>query len=189
MGIDEVRSLLQMFQDGYTQRDPANLDSFMELFVGSDELEVIGTNAVKPGDVEWCLGLQPTRELVESDWEHWGDVTYDVQGAHITVRGDVAWLATTGTVRDSIPESEVYNGYLDFVKRILEGEDSDEKAKMLDILRLGNELLPGIFQGEEYIWPFRFTALAVKDDGQWRFQQMQFAFPTTRSPDVRVSDE
>lgn len=158
----------------------------MELFVGGDELEIIGTNAAKPGDAEWCRGTQAARELVESDWEHWGDVTYDVQGAQITVRGDVAWLATTGTVRITICEAEIYDGYLSFVKGILEGENLDEKAKMLDILRLGNELLPGILQGEMHIWPFRFTALAVKDNGRWRFQQMHFSFPTTRSPDVRL---
>jgi hypothetical protein len=39
---------------------------------------------------------------------------------------------------------------------------------------------------ETYIWPFRFTAVAVNTDGQWRFHQMQFSFATTEAPDERV---
>jgi hypothetical protein len=35
------------------------------------------------------------------------------------------------------------------------------------------------------VWPIRFTAVAVKSKGRWRFHQMQFSHPTTRFPDVR----
>ena len=52
MEIDQVRVLLQRFQDGYDQRDLTKLDEFMALFVLDDELEVIGTNAVAPGKDE-----------------------------------------------------------------------------------------------------------------------------------------
>ena len=41
---DEIRSLLQTFQDGYTDRDVNQVDSFMELSV--HRAEVIGTNMV-----------------------------------------------------------------------------------------------------------------------------------------------
>ncbi len=185
MDSDQVRALLQEFQDGYAQRDLAKLDEFMELFTLDGELEVIGTNAVTPGRGEWCRGRQATRELVASDWEHWGAVVFDVGGAHISVRGDVAWLATTGTVTDTIPEDDCYAGFLDFAERTLKEEKLDPRAKMLDIVRQGTDLLVEIPQGETYVWPFRFTAVAVKSQGRWRFAQMQFSFPTTRAPDVR----
>lgn len=184
--INQVRALLQQFQDGYSARDPENLDAFIELFVQSDDLEVIGTGAVEVSEGEWCRGVQATRELVESDWKHWGDVVYDVQGAYIHVRGDVAWLATTGTVTDVITAEYRYAGYVDYVQGIVE-KDVDAKRKMLDILLLGNELLAGILQGETCTWPFRFTAVAVRDEGRWRFHQMQFSFPTTRPPDVQYN--
>ncbi len=184
--INQVRALLQKFQDGYSARDSKNLDQFMELFVQSADLEVIGTGAVDEGEGEWCRGIQAVRELVESDWEHWGDVVYDVQGARIHVRGDVAWLATTGTVTDVITTEHRYTGYVDYVQDVVE-EDGDAKQKMMDILSLGNELLVGLLQGETHTWPFRFTAVAVRDEGQWRFHQMQFSFPTTRAPDVRYT--
>lgn len=185
MDSNQVRALLQKFQDGYAQRDLAELDEFMELFIPDDELEVIGTNAVAPGQGEWCRGRQATQELVASDWEHWGDVAFDVAGAQISVKGDVAWLATIGTVTDTIPEDDCYAGFLDFAERTLSEEKLDPQAKMLDIVRQGTDLLLEITQGETYLWPFRFTAVAVKSQGRWRFAQMQFSFPTTRAPDVR----
>ena len=90
---DQVRLVLQRFQDGYTRRDVARLDEFMRLFADDAGLEVIGTNGVKPGVDEWYVDKAGARELVKGDWEGWGDLRLDVDGAHIQVRGDVAWLA------------------------------------------------------------------------------------------------
>ncbi len=184
--VNQVRALLQKFQDGYFARDLKNLDEFMQLFLQSDDLEIIGTGAVGVDEHEWCRGVEATRELVENDWKYWGDVVYDVQGARIFVRGDVAWLATTATVTDVIAEKERYSGYIDYVQRIAK-EDEDAKQKMIDILLLGNELLAGILKGETCTWPLRFAAVAVRDEGEWRFHQMQFSFPTTRTPDVQYN--
>jgi hypothetical protein len=186
METDEVRALLHRFQEGYTRRDPAGLDEFMELFVPGGELEVIGTNAVTLGQGEWCQGEAAVRELVAGDWEHWGDVRFDVAGARISCQGDVAWLATTGTVTDTISAQECTTGYLDFVEGRLAEQGVSPQGKMLDILGLGTDILLGMQQGERYVWPFRLTAVAVRDEAGWRFHQMHFSFPTTRAPDVRA---
>jgi hypothetical protein len=184
---NQVRALLQKLQDGYTKRDATELDAFMELFVASDELEVIGTNGIAPGHGEWCLGVEATRGLIAGDWAEygWGDVLFDVQGAHITVHGDVAWLATTATATMSLPADFCHNYYLDSVKRTLEQDEMDAQTKMLDIVRLGTDLLLELQKGETFVWPFRFTAVAAKDGGRWRFRHMQFSYSTTRFPDVR----
>ncbi len=93
---EAVRSALQKFQDGYTARDVTQVDSFMELFIKSDEIELVGVGATKRGGDEWFQGWQAIREIVEGDWTYWGDVRLDVAGAKITVAGDVAWLSTCG---------------------------------------------------------------------------------------------
>jgi hypothetical protein len=185
----EVRALLGRFQEGYDRRDLTQLDAFMELFVPDYELEVIGTNAVDPGKGEWCLGQEAVHHLVDGDWEHWGAVECDVKGARIHVRGDVAWLSTTGTVTDTITREERYAGYLDYVKGMLEDEDVSQQAKALEIVRLGNDIVVALPLSETFVWPFRFTAVAVQEEGKWRFHQMHFSFPTTRSPDVRLESE
>ena len=88
MTIEQVRAVLQRFQDGYTQRDVSRVDEFMTLF--ADAAEVIGTNGARPGEGEWYVDRAGARELVQGDWETWGDLRLDVAGAHIDVRGDVA---------------------------------------------------------------------------------------------------
>ena len=143
--VDEVRVLLQRFQEGYSKRDIEVVDEFMELFSTDEGLEVIGTGAVAPRVGEWCLDRACTQNLIESDWKYWGDLSLQVEGARIHVNDDVAWLATSGTVTMWLGEDEL----------------------------------------EEYVWPMRFTAVAVREEGGWRFRQMQFSFPTSGIPDVR----
>ena len=186
METKEVRALLAKFQEGYTRRDQSHLDEFMELFATGTDLEVIGTNAVLPGEGEWCRGPEAVRELVSGDWEHWGDVEFDVEGARIHVLGEVAWLSTTGRVKDTITKDERYNGYLEYVKAVLEEKEKSQRAKLLEIVGLGNDIVIALPLSENFVWPFRFTAIAVKEKGRWRFHQMQFSFATTRSPDVRT---
>ena len=59
---------------------------------------MIGIGASKRAENERFERLERLREIVEGDWKYWGDVKPDVTGARITVRGDAAWLSTTGTV-------------------------------------------------------------------------------------------
>jgi hypothetical protein len=186
METDGVRALLQRFQKGYTERDLSKLDEFMALFACEGQLEVIGTNGVAPGEGEWCLDGAAVRRLVAGDWEHWGDVRLDLEGARISRHGDVAWLATTGTVTDTITAQEVTEEYLELVESKLGETGSSPQEKMLEILREGTDILLSMQEGDRYVWPFRFTAVVVRDDAGWRFRQMQFSFPTTRVPDVRT---
>jgi len=183
--VEQVRSVLQRFQDGYTQHDAAALDEFMRLFA-DEALEVIGTNGVQPGVDEWYLDKAGTRGLVKGDWEGWGDVQLDVEGAHIQLRGEVAWLATSATVSMTIGAEENYRGYLQRIKDLIDQDGSSAEMKLLDILRGGSSTLYELRRGEQFVWPLRFTAVLLRQADGWRFQQMQFSFPTTRFPDERI---
>lgn len=188
METEQVRMLLAKFQDGYDRRDQSRLDEFMELFSSGDDLELIGTNAVKPGGEEWCLGQAAVRELVGNDWKYWGEVKFDLAGARIQVRGETAWLSTTGTVTDTITKQERYEGYLEYLGAVLDEKHKTEEQKTLELVRLGNDIVLGLPLSETFVWPFRFTAVAVREDGSWLFQQLQFSFATTHSPDVRIHE-
>jgi hypothetical protein len=184
--IEPIRLVLQRFQDGYTRRDVAHLDEFMQLFADDAELEVIGTNGVKPGVDEWYVDKAGVRELVKGDWEGWGDVRLDVDGAHIQVRGDVAWLTASGTVSMTIRADENFQSYLQRIKDVIDQAGPSAEEKLLDILRGGSNTLYELRRGEQFVWPLRFTAVLVRQADAWRFQQMQFSFPTTRLPDERI---
>lgn len=92
-----VLRALQEFQDGYSARDHRRLDSFMsDLFPDNDDILLLGTDAR-----EWIRGREPVRQFIRSDWEGWGDFTFDVNHTIVWSSGNVAWIASVGHVRAS----------------------------------------------------------------------------------------
>lgn len=90
----EVLVPLRTFQAGYSKRDPAILPVFMEqLFPKDRDILVLGTD-----QGEWIEGYQRVAEFIGNDWRYWGDVRLDVDHAAISTAGNVAWVATVGTV-------------------------------------------------------------------------------------------
>ncbi len=183
---DEVRTVLQEFQDGYTKRDLKALDAFMELFSADEGLEVIGTSGLGVGREEWCLGRSALRRLVENDWQYWGNLVLDVKNARIHVQGDTAWLATDGTVTYVIEDEEFIRDTYQAVSEIIKRKEGGEKAKLLHIQREIAEMLHETGQGDKYLWPLRFTAVLIRQQGLWCFQQIHFSHATARLPDVRL---
>jgi len=180
---DEIRSLLQTFQDGYTHRDLTQTDSFMELFTA--DAEVIGTNGQKPGVDEWYMDRVSARELVYGDWEGWGDLRLDLESMSVHSRGDVGWVAASATVTKMIgPEN--YESYLEYVKNFIDKADLSAEQKLLNILRGGTNTVFELRRGEKFVWLLRFTAVVVREIDGWKFAQMNFSFPTIHFPDVRV---
>lgn len=180
---DEIRSLLEAFQDGYTRRDMSQADSFMQLF--TEDAEVIGTNGVRPGVAEWYMDRTSARELVGGDWEGWGDLRLDLDSMSIHQRGDVGWVAAPATVTKMIG-SENYASYLEFIKTFIDDTSLSAEQKLLHILRGGTNTLYELRRGEKFVWALRFTAVVVREGEDWKFAQMNFSFPTIYFPDVRL---
>ncbi|MFZ5857843.1 MAG: nuclear transport factor 2 family protein [Chloroflexota bacterium] len=181
----QIRELLQQFQDGYTHRDLGAVDQFMDLFTA--DAEVIGTNGVRPGVDEWYVNRAAARELVAGDWEGWGDLRLDLDAASIHSLGDVGWIAATATVTQRIGE-ENYASYLDFVKGYLDRSDASPREKLHYILRGGTNTVYELSRGENFVWALRLTAVVVREPSGWKFAQMNFSFPTIYFPDVRLME-
>lgn len=178
----EIKALLALFQEGYTHRDLQQLDSFMELF--TVDVEMVGTNGVKPGEYEWYLMRDTARALVKGDWEEWGDLKLDIESASIHTRGEVGWVAATATVTQTI-KKENYASYLKFVKEFIETSELPAEEKLHYILRGGTNTVYELNRGETFTWPLRFTAVVLREQDQWKFAQVNFSFPTVYFPDVR----
>jgi hypothetical protein len=183
--LDEIRSLLQAFQEGYIRRDLTQVDAFLQLF--TVDAEVIGTNGVRPGLDEWYTDRASARELVEGDWEGWGDLRLDLDSLSIHSRGDVGWVAAPATVTKIIGD-ESYASYLEFVKDLIDNSPLNAEQKLLHILRGGANTVYELRRGEKFIWALRFTAVVVREAGSWKFAQMNFSFPTIYFPDVRLME-
>jgi hypothetical protein len=96
-----VRAVLARYQELYRARDQARLDEVMELFVADEEPEMVGTEAVRRGDPDWALGRDAVRALTEWDWRSWYDVTFDLEAARVTTRGEVAWVTMPAQLGDA----------------------------------------------------------------------------------------
>jgi hypothetical protein len=185
--IAAVRRVFQQYQDYYTARDPANLDACMQLFTRGHDVEVVGTGAIAPGADEWCDSHALARELTARDWEGWGDVRFDVDGAVIHALGDVAWLTTTATVTTVYPVEDNLRAAVAQAKQVL-AEDGDDETRLKNMLMWATTALAEAHRGDIYVWPIRFSAVLAREDGDWRFRQAHFSFPTTRFPDERRTD-
>lgn len=183
MNNSTPQELIQAFQLGYAQRDVTKVEAFMELF--TEDAEVIGTNGQKPGVDEWYTNRDGARELVEGDWESWGDLRLDLDTANIHQNGDIAWMAATATVSKTIGKDN-FQSYLDFIRDYMDQSTLPAEQKLHYILRGGTNTIYELNRGENFIWVLRFTAVMVCQAGYWKFAQMNFSFPTINFPDVRV---
>ncbi len=175
--IAQVRQVLGRFQDGYTIRDMDKLDEFMELFSPDGEVELIGIGASVRGGYEWFEGLDPIREIIESDWTYWGDVAIDVEGAKITVLGDVAWLSTSGNLVQTPVQDKAMTFYVQQMQEMIENEKLDLETRMMEATHFGLRRLREKHLGTGYCWPFVFTAVLARAEDGWHFRQVQFAMP------------
>lgn len=90
---NEIIGQLNKFQNGYTNRDTSQVDTFMESLYSRENVLILGTS---PGEV--FSGYDRATRLVRTDWESWGDCRFMIDSANISAAGDVAWFATKGYV-------------------------------------------------------------------------------------------
>ena len=175
----EVRQTLQRFQDGYSARDITKLDDFMQLFVPSDDAEMIGIGASARNENEWFQGTDRIREIIESDWTYWGDATLDVDGAKITVQGDAAWLSTTGAIlqTEHIHTDEVTGFTLKQMQEMLNDETISQSERIMEAAHFGVRRWRERMKPTGFPWPFVFTAMLVKQNDEWRFHTIHWSMP------------
>jgi hypothetical protein len=94
----EISEQLDKFQAGYDQRNLDQVDAFMAELFSQENLLVLGT---MPDEI--YIGYEAASDLIYSDWNAWGDVTFMMDNANISSNGDTAWVATIGYVRFDVP--------------------------------------------------------------------------------------
>ncbi len=175
--IEAVRAVIQHFQDGYRARDVTQLDEFMALFAPDDDIELIGVGAAKRAATEWFIGPAAIRDIVEGDWTYWGNVELDVAGAQIHVRGETAWLSTTGAVVQTQAFDKALPQYLQQLKAILENDELDPDTQLVEATHFGMRRLRERSKGVGYAWPFTLVAVLIKSGGAWRFHTIHWSMP------------
>ncbi len=178
--IHNVRLVMQKFQDAYKARDISRLDETMALFAPRQDLEMIGVGASERTGNEWFMGLESIREIIQGDWEYWGDVVFDVEGAKITVHRDVAWLSTTGKVVQTGAFDKAMPFYVQQMKEFLEKvetDNADPDAAMMEATHFGMRRLRERAKGVGHAWPLVFTAVLIRGEQGWQFHTLHWSMP------------
>jgi len=89
----EIIEQLRKFQEGYSERDPENIDAFMQSLYSRENILILGT---MPKEV--YTGYENATRLVKTDWESWGDCRFGIDSANISSSGNTAWFSTRGYV-------------------------------------------------------------------------------------------
>ena len=194
----EIFDVLEVLQQGYIERNFAEVDQYMEkLFHTQEDVMILGTS-----DEEWFLNYDEAKELLSSDWQWWGDVTFNINETLVSASEDIAWLTTTGLVKYQYDNSEqTYERWLNNViyESYFKNGEEDFNLEELDKATLKNNFLEINWllnhklhdwgaEKREYLSPIRFSAVLKKVDGRWIFKQMQFSFPQPFYPDMRIGN-
>ncbi|MFC2123791.1 nuclear transport factor 2 family protein [Bacteroidota bacterium] len=89
----EILENLNLFQDGYINRDYSELQNFMDQLFSKENVLILGT---MPNEI--YAGYDEATSLVRSDWESWGDCTFFMEEANISIYNGVVWFSTIGHV-------------------------------------------------------------------------------------------
>lgn len=188
---NELREVLDIFEEGYIQRNVSKVDSFMDaLFDKNENVIVLGTSCG-----ELCLGYEEVKDIFLSDWEYWGDLRIKADEATIIPLGNTAVIHTTGTIKYSFySNDDTYSRYLGYIKGYFDGVSSDsKKTDKLKLAEINWKLchLLNKWDGEErhYLWDLRISFVLIKKEDRWIIRQMQFSLPVVGyMPDVRIDN-
>ena len=169
---EELKHVLQQFNDGYVSRNVDAVDAFMDdLFVDSPTTVILGTS-----NGELCLGREQAKQLIKGDWQYWSDLRVNPDEACFHQVGDAYWFAVVASIKYEFETNDATNERLvGFVKKQLELSDKGALEALTTLSwGLAHYLFPVGSSKRAYLWPVRLTGVLRQENGRWKFQYMQF---------------
>jgi hypothetical protein len=139
--------------------------------------------------VEWQFGPAEVRELIESDWKWWGNVTYDVDNALVNVEGSTAWVYIPATLASIWTRENMLTFMVKDLQAVVEDDQKSVRGKLLESLWQCCDDLDELEKGDPAIWRLRLTAVLVRNGDRWQFTAMHFSHPFCRFPYERICSE
>lgn len=168
-----IKAVLEKLEEGYKKRDTKQVDEYIKsLFINDESLYILGTSSD-----ELCTGVDGVRELLESDWEYWGDVSFQLDNVIINGDEDTAWFATPGTVKYSFEHNKKrYDGYVEFAMK----KANDESMTAEQRIAIVNWVMALTYHQQDshkrdYFCPMRLTGVMIKENNQWKITHSHFS--------------
>ncbi|MBN2794944.1 MAG: nuclear transport factor 2 family protein [Clostridia bacterium] len=163
----EIRDLLGHFQSGYLKRDLNEVDAFMQLFTENQKAVYIGTDAE-----EFLQGPDALKEIIESDWEYWGDFKIDLDGAVIVEKNDFAYFTTQAYIFKKHNHESMMKGISYYYNEAIK---ENTASSLIEGLRYMTHLKYEMDKGEDFFAPMRFSGFCIKENGEWKFGHIQYS--------------
>lgn len=191
---EEVFQFLQKFQDGYSNRDVSRIKEWVDDLM-TEDVYIMGTNAVYPNTGEWQVGRDKAIELFSNDWNRWGVLEADIEHADILILNkNVALVAMSATVTKSIKNGfgrsneENMERCLQRLADLEKNESKSTRLKLFSAIWDAGMVLKHTELGETFIWPIRISMVLIKKEGKWKMTQTHYSYPMSGYPPIRIVD-
>lgn len=165
----EILKLVQNFNADYMDRakEPGLIAS--KYFTSREPL-IINTDKTVCGNQEEIMGL------IKNHRNLYDEIILDGENCLVNSNEEVVWIVTNGTMKKNISEKVAFENTIEKIQEIFTSDVAD-KDKLFKIRRRIADTLKENARGEEYVWPFRFEGVLIKEDENWVFKYLQVSFP------------
>lgn len=158
-----MSTTIMKFIKYYIKKDTNNIDKMMELFSSRPDIQMIGIGATKPGEYKWFIGKDEIRDIILSDWEHWGEVHFDFNSLRYTDNETSAWFSVCAKLKQIEPSETSLHFFSNKMKELLES-DEHPHHKMFEATHYGMRRIRELKLGPGYEWPMVITGTLIKED-------------------------
>ena len=166
---EEISKLLKVFNNEYLESDTGIGIIASKYFADNNPL-IINT------DKTVCSNQEEIKKLIEDHREGYDEMKLDYENCLINSNEDVVWVVTHGTMKKEISENCAFENTVGIINNIFTS-DLNDKDKLFNVRRRISDTLKENARGEEYVWPFRFEAVVIKEEDKWKFKYLQFSLP------------
>ena len=166
---NEIINLIKNFNRDYLSKD-IEVDDIVNRYFISHSPFVANTNK------EIFISKEEIKTLIENHRAYYDEIKLDNENCIVDFNEDVAWIIIRGTMKKVITEENALRNTVDIIKDIFERDLSD-RERLFSIRNRIAETFKENARGEEYIWPFRLEGVLIKENNNWIFKYLQFAFP------------
>lgn len=166
---DEVLKLLEDFNDEYLNTDK-------EIGIISSKYFTANNSLIVSTDKTTYSNQEEIKKLIENHRGCYDEMTLDYKNCLVNSNEEVVWIVTHGTMKKVISEEKAFESTVDIINNIF-ASDLNDKDKLFNVRRRIADTFKENAKGEEYVWPFRFEAVLVREGENLVFKYLQFSLP------------
>lgn len=166
---DEIIKLLQEFNREYLDGDKGVDIVASKYFTNNNPLIINTDNIIYSNQEE-------ISELINNHRFCYEKISLDYENCLINSNEEVVWIITHGIMNKVISEKNAYENTISTIENIFTS-NLDDKDKLFNIRRGIAGTFKENAKGEDYLWPFRFEAVIIKEKNNWVFKYLQFSHP------------